>query len=157
MKTTLRQIDAALAKVATGHVQVADYFWGDWADSFSDRKQLYPAIVCNIPPGPIFAKITTLQLNVICVDQVATDQTNLKEVESDTLQILHDYYKVLKYSPNWRAFCVVSAANVPLKFKDECPDQVAGWQLVLTLKLIESEGLCDIPLEDYDTNAPIKC
>jgi len=158
MKTTLRQIDKGLEKIAAGlKLQVADYFWGDWPDSYNHRAQKYPAVVCNVPPGLSFTKITTLQLNIICVDQVAEGQTNLKEVESDTLQTLHDIYKVLKFSPNWQEFCVVSSCSVPLKFKDSCPDVVAGWQATLTMKLIETVGLCDIELQDYDTTEKIKC
>lgn len=157
MRTTLRQIDAALDKVAAGHLQVADYFWGDWQDSYSEREQKYPAVVCNVPPNLDFSKITKLQLNIICVDQVRKGNENLKEVESDTLQILHDFYRILKHAPNWKDFCVVASCTVPIKFKDKAPDDVAGWQATLSLKLIESEGLCDLPMDGYDYSDPIKC
>jgi hypothetical protein len=35
MKTTLRQLDKALQKIAEAHDLKPDYFWGDWADSVS--------------------------------------------------------------------------------------------------------------------------
>ncbi len=158
MKVTLRQIDKAVEEIAKAMAQtVADYFWGDWSDSFEGRVQKYPAIVCNVEPAIPFSKITTLTLNIICVDQVSSDQKNLNEVESDTLQILHDFYRVMKHSPNWKDFCSVQSAGTNLKFKDSSPDQVAGWQMPIILKLIESEGLCDIPLTDYDFNKKINC
>lgn len=157
MKTTLRQIDRALQDVAQNHVQVNDYFWGDWTDSYEGRNQSYPAIVCNVETPANFSKITRITLNIICVDQVARDQSNLKDVESDTLQILHDFFRIMKHSPNWKEFCVVESATPDLKFKDASPEEVAGWRLKMVIKLIESEGLCDIPVGDYDTNKKIKC
>jgi hypothetical protein len=157
MKTTLRQIDRAVQRIAEGHDLKPDYFWGDWQDSFEGRVQRYPAIVCAVQPGVSLSKVTTLTLTIIAVDQVSRDQKNLKEVESDTLQILHDFFRVMKHSPNWKEFCAVTSANAPLKFKDKSPDEVAGWQIAVTLKLIESEGLCDLPLSDYDFTKKIKC
>lgn len=155
MKTTLRQIDKALEAIAIGHKSVADYFWGDWPDSFESRVQKYPAVVCNVQTPVTFTKITTITLNVIVADQISAN--NLKEVESDTLQILHDFYRVLKHSPNWKEFAVVETARSDLKFKDRSPDEVAGWQGTYTLKLIESQGLCDLPLSNYDYNQKINC
>lgn len=157
MKTTLRQLDKALQKIAEAHALKPDYFWGDWADSFEGRVQTYPAIVCNVQTPIIFGKVTTLQLNIIAVDQISAKETNLKEVESDTLQILHDFYRVLKYSPNWNSFCSVQSASNNLKFKDSSPDQVAGWQTTLSIKILENTGLCDLPLDEYDYNQKINC
>jgi hypothetical protein len=157
MKTTLRQLDRGVGAIAEGHDAVADYYWGDWVDSFEGRVQKYPASIANVSPSVSFGKVTRLTLNIIIVDQVASDQSNLKDVESDTLQTLHDFYRVFKHSPNWKEFCVVESANVPIKFKDSTPDEVAGWQGSFTIKLIESEGLCDLPLSEYDFTKKIKC
>jgi hypothetical protein len=157
MKTTLRQLDKALQKIAEAHDLKPDYFWGDWADSFEGRVQRYPAIVCNVKTPVNFGKVTTIQLNIIAVDQVANGEVNLKDVESDTLQMLHDFHKVLKYSPNWNEFCAVQSTSADLKFKDSSPDQVAGWQSTLSIKLIETNGLCDLPLTGYDYNQKINC
>lgn len=157
MKTTLLQVSRALSEIAGAHVQVADYFWGDWSDSFEGRVQKYPAVVCNVTPFVPFTKITSITVNIIVVDQVARDQSNLNEVESDTLQILHDFFRVMKHSPNWKDFCAIQTAGVNLKFKDKSPDEVAGWQMAITIKMIESEGLCDLPLSDYNFNKKIKC
>lgn len=156
MKTTLRQLDKALERIADAHVQVADYFWGDFADSFEGRVQKYPAIIANVSTPIPFGKVTTVQLNLICVDQVGTNnQRLLNEVESDTLQILQDFFRTMKHSPNWREFGVVSSANADLKFKIDSPDEVAGWKVTYLVKLMESEGLCDLPLIDYDFDAPV--
>lgn len=156
MKTTLRQIDRALKDIAVAMpLTVADYFWGDWADSFEGRVQKYPAVVCNVSTPIPFSKVTTITLNIIAADQVSAD--NLNEVESDTLQIIHDFYRVMKHSPNWKRFCAIDTARVDMKFKDRSPDEVAGWQGVFTIKLIESEGLCDLPLIDYDTSKNVNC
>lgn len=157
MKTTLRQIDKALEEIARAHVQVADYFWGDWSDSFEGREQKYPAIVCNVETPVDFTRVSLLTIHVICVDQVATDQSNLKDVESDTLQIVHDFCKVMKYSESWKGICAVQSATADLKFKDKSPDEVAGWQGTIKIKLIEELGMCDLPLEGYDETKKINC
>lgn len=156
MHTTLRQLDQALGLIAASHQQLADYFWGDWPDSFEGRVQKYACMVCNVSAAPMFNRVTTdLPLNIIVADQVARDQSNLKDVESDTLQILRDVYNVIRNSPNWQAFCVIKTANVPIKFKDKSPDEIAGWQMQLVIKLIDSRGLCDLPLINYDFNKPV--
>ena len=150
MKTTLRELDRAIEKIADSHDSLEDYFWGDWEDAYDGENRKYPLLLANVSTPVEFAKITTIKLNLAAVAQVARDQSNLKEVESDTLQYLHDVYKVMKYSPWWNGFCAVSQASVGLKFKDDSADQVAGWQVTLTIKMIEGFGLCDIPLTGYD-------
>ena len=157
MKTTLRQIDRALQEIAKGHTLKPDYYWGDWSDAFEGRIQKYPAIICNVQPVVTFTKITSLSINIIAVDQISRDQSNLNEVESDTLQILHDFFRVMKHSPNWKDFCAIQSSGTNLKFKDSAADQVAGWQNSTTIKLMESEGLCDLPLDDYDFTKKIRC
>lgn len=156
MHTTLRQLDQALELIAQSHQQLADYYWGDWADAFEGRVCKFGLMVCNVSAAPSFNRVTTnIPLNIAVADQVAQDQSNLKEVESDTLQILRDIYNVIRNSPNWQAFCVIESANVPIKFKDKSADEVAGWQMQLVLKMIDSRGLCDLPLDNYDTEKPI--
>src|SRR3990167_540070 len=97
MKVTLRQLDQEFALMAASHQQLADYFWGDWADSFEGRVQQYPVMVVNIPTPVTFERVTTvLPINIIIADQVKQDNSNLKEVESDTMQILRDVYALIK-------------------------------------------------------------
>lgn len=157
MQTSLRQLDQAFALVAASHQQLADYFWGDWDKSFKGpRTQKYPVLVVNIPPPVVFERvITVLPINIIVADQVKQDDSNLKEVESDTLQILHDIHQLIRSAPNWNAFGVIKTANVPIKFRDKSPDETAGWQLTINLKMIDNRGLCDLPFEGYDFNKPI--
>lgn len=157
MHTTLRQLDQAFAAIATSHEQLADYFWGDWSDAFhGDPSRKFALLVVNVPTPFIFDKNTnTIPVNIIVADQVARDHSNLKDVESDTLQILEDIYKIITKSPNWMAFCVVKSMTGNLKFKDDTPDEVAGWQMTLQLKLINTRCLTDIPLNNYDFNKPI--
>ncbi len=157
MHTTLRQLDKAFSEIAASHQQLADYFWGDWADSFEGRAQKYACMVVNVPPPFTFERTTTvIPINIIIADQVAQDQSNLKDVESDTLQILHDVYQIVRSSPNWNAIGVIKAMSGAIKFKDSTPDQVAGWQMTLQLKMIDARGLCDLPFNNYDFNKPIR-
>lgn len=156
MKVTLRQLDQEFALMAASHQQLADYFWGDWADSFEGRVQQYPVMVVNIPTPVTFERVTTvLPINIIIADQVKQDNSNLKEVESDTMQILRDVYALIKSAPNWNAFGVIKTANIPIKFRDKSPDETAGWQMTINLKMIDSRGLCDLPFDAYDTNKKI--
>ena len=158
MKTTLRQINKGLSKIAEKHLQVADYFWGDWGDFFNGGKnRKYLAVIANVTPPITFSSITEINLNLIAVDQVKDDNFNLDEVESDTLQVLHDFYRILKHSPNWKDIGAIRTNIAPLKFKDKGDDEVAGWQTTLTYKLIESIGICDLPMDDYDFTKKIKC
>lgn len=156
MHTTLRQLDRAFAAIATSHDQLADYFWGDWPDAFHGVVRKYALLVVNVPSPFVFDKnINTITINIIVADQVARDKSNLKDVESDTLQILEDIYKIITKSPNWNKFCAVKTVTGNLKFKDATPDEVYGWQMTLQLKLINTRCLTDIPLDDYDFNKEI--
>lgn len=160
MKTTLRQLDKGLERIAEAHIQVEDYFWGDWEDAYDMKVRKFPLVVCNVSTPVTFSKITTLELNIIAVNQFDNEgnsNRNLNEVESDMLQILHDFFKTIKYGQNWKDFCAIQVANSNLKFKDGSADKVAGWQTTIVLKLMETMGTCDIPLEDYDFTKPIKC
>jgi hypothetical protein len=158
MRISLRQLDREMQGLVQSHVQVDSYFWGDWSDSFEGRVQQYPAVVVNVPSGvSFFEKTTELQLNVICVAQVTKGQENLKEVESDTLQILRDIYQALRFGENWNAYAIVKNASAPIKFKDTSPDEVAGWQMTLDLKLIDASQLCDLPFENYNFTKKLIC
>lgn len=156
MRTSLRQLDKAFEAIALSHQQLADYFWGDWADSFEGRIQQYPVLVCNCPAPFVFERVTTvLQLNIIVADQVQKDYSNWDEVESDTLQILQDVYRVIRSSPNWQEFGVIKQMTGGIKFYDASPDDIIGWQMTISLKMIDSRGLCDLPLDNYDFNKKI--
>lgn len=156
MKTTLRQLDRALAELTASHSQVNSYFWGDWVDSFEGRNQTFPAIVCNVTDPKFEQQVTSINLNIICTDQVTKGREILAEVESDTLQILRDYYQALKNGKNWNDLFTITGASVPLKFKDSSPDEVAGWMLTLNLNLAEGSRLCDLPFT-YDFTKKINC
>jgi hypothetical protein len=158
MKTSLLQINKGLQGISEKHLQVADYFWGDWGDFFNGGKnRKYLAIIANVTAPITFSSITEINLNLICVDQVKDDNFNLDEVESDTLQVLHDYFRIIKHSQNWKEIGAIRNTNSPLKFKDKGDDEVAGWQMTINYKLIESIGLCDLPVQDYDFTKKIKC
>lgn len=151
MRTTLRQLDTAFEDIAKSHIQLKDYFWGEWADSFESRAQKYACMVVNVPPPFTFERVTTvIPVNIIVADQVKTDQSNLKDVESDTFGILQDIQRVIRSSQNWNDFCVIKQMTGAVKFKDKSPDEVAGWQMTVYLKMIDSRGLCELPLIGYD-------
>lgn len=156
MHTTLRQLDRALEAIAVSHQQIADYAWGDWTDVFESKVRKFMFMFCNVSAAPVFNRVTTeIPLNIAVMDQVAQDQSNLKDVESDTLQALRDIHDVIRSSPNWQKFCTIKTATVPIKFKDKSSEEVAGWQMQLVLKMIDNRGLCNLPLENYDSTKKI--
>jgi hypothetical protein len=139
-------------------VQLNDFYYGDWQEAHEGRVATFPLNVVNIAtPVGFDNQVTNLIVNVIVCDQVAKDHSNLDEVESDTLQILHDLYKVVRNAENWQRVLIVTRASAAVKFRDATPDEVAGWQMQLSVKMAETSGLCDIPLDGYSFTDSLKC
>jgi hypothetical protein len=144
--------------VCAAHPQINTFFWGEWNDAAEAHKtNIYPMCVVAVQPGGSFdGVVTKLTLSITACDQVLHDNGNLNEIESDTILMLHDIYRTLMASPNWLRYIEISNCALPQKFIAKLPDEVAGWEMLLSLNIASLAGPCALPLIGY-TNKKLTC
>ena len=106
----------------------------------------------NVNNASITERLVTLTVELMVMDKVFNDKSNQFEVESDTLQIIGDLYSVINYSIRWNDFSKVSQASSARKFVSKGEDIVTGWAQSIQLEITRENGICDLPIKDYDFN-----
>ena len=150
MLNSVNQIRVELQEIASAHLQINDYFWGDFLRAYKENTELnYPLMGCFYPSASLLNNQTQLALTVYICDRVYKDYSNLNDVESDTLQICRDIYQVINGSQRWRRLGRVTSASAT-KFIERGGDEVAGHTLTINFLLRDQSGICDLPMEGYD-------
>jgi hypothetical protein len=158
MITSINQLNQEIEAIATAHLQVNGYFWGSIFDYTKTNEIVYPLINAYYPTGNITGNLTSVQLYIECSDKVYKDRSNLNDTESDTLQVLKDFYNVIKRSNRWNRIARVDSATIS-KFWERSADEIAGHTMVLSLTLFDTTSICNLPIEgyDYDTSLISSC
>lgn len=150
MKKSANQIRVELEAIATAHLQINSFHWGDLSDAMS-QVQVYPLMNCywsNV--GTTFNKNTTTpQLVVEISDKLYKDDSNLNDVESDIIQIARDVFQVINKSVRWKKLGKVQSSTAT-KFKHGTPDVVACVSNTMLFEFRDGSGVCDLPMQDYD-------
>ncbi len=150
MKLSPNQINRELQEIASAHLQVNSYHWGDLSDIQESQVIHYPLMNCYLQSGGNFNNNTTdVTIIVEIYDILYKDSDNLNDVESDTKQISRDIYQVLNKSTRWKRFGKVTNATNQ-KYKWLAHDEIAGWSQSVSFKLRDVSGVCDLPMQDYD-------
>lgn len=150
MKTSLNQIRVELKEIATAHLQINEFFWGDLQDAQA-KTVVYPLMNSYFTGnGTSFNKNTSvISMTLEFCDLIYKDDSNLNDVESDLVQICRDVYNTINNSTRWRKIGIVQTATAT-KFKHGTPDVVACVSLSISFKLRDVSGVCDLPMVDYD-------
>lgn len=150
MLNSVNQIRVELQEIASAHLQINDFFWGDFLRAYKENTELnYPLMGCFYPSASLLNNQTQLALTIYICDRVYKDYSNLNDVESDTLQICRDIYQVINGSQRWRRLGRVTSASAT-KFIERGGDEVAGHTLTINFLLRDQSGICDLPMEGYD-------
>ena len=150
MLNSVNQIRVELQEIASAHLQINDFFWGDFLRAYKENTELnYPLMGCFYPSASLLNNQTQLALTIYICDRVYKDYSNLNDVESDTLQICRDIYQVINGSQRWRRLGRVTSASAT-KFIERGGDEVAGHTLTINFLLRDQSGICDLPIEGYD-------
>ena len=143
------QIRLELSEIATDHLQINSYFWGDFLRAYKESELQYPLMGAFYPSAGFLRNQTSIQLTVYVADKLYNSYSNLNEVESDTLQMCRDIFQIINSSVRWQSIGRVESCSVT-KFIDKGGDGVAGHQMVFNFILRDRDGICNIPIENYD-------
>lgn len=149
MKKSINQLRVELAQIQQSHLQLNDFFWGDFLRSYKENGLNYPMMGAFYPSGSLLLRQTQIQLTIWVCDKIYEDWSNLNEVESDTLQICRDIFNTINHSTRWNLIGKVQSCTVT-KFIERGGDCVAGHQMVFQFLLRDSESICGLPMTDYD-------
>lgn len=154
MLNSVNQIRVELQEIASAHLQINDFFWGDFLRAYKENTELnYVLMGCFYPTASLLNNQTQLTLTIYICDRVYKDYSNLNDVESDTLQICRDVYNVINSSFRWKRIGRVQGATCQ-KFIERGGDEVAGHTLTIQFLLRDKSGICELPMQGYDFNQP---
>lgn len=154
MLNSVNQIRVELQEIASAHLQINDFFWGDFLRAYKENTELnYVLMGCFYPTASLLNNQTQLTLTIYICDRVYKDYSNLNDVESDTLQICRDVYNVINSSFRWKRIGRVQGATCQ-KFIERGGDEVAGHTLTIQFLLRDKSGICELPMLGYDFDQP---
>lgn len=150
MEKTLNQIMLELQEIATQHRQINEFFQGDFLDAISRDGAQYPLMVATLQPGGMGAGYVRVNIVItICDKYNLSNYRQINEVHSDCLLICNDIKTTLQQY-RWTEFADVTAEIATDPFINQGQDMVAGWTMLLSLNIFDSEDWCAIPYDDYD-------
>ncbi len=150
MIKSVNQLRQELEEISTTHLQINSFYWGDFLVAYKQNRLNYPLMGSFYPSASFDRNQSSILLTIYVADKLYKDWSNLNEVESDTLQICRDIFQVIRSSTRWQSFGkVVGAPNIT-KFVNRGGDEVAGHQMQFTFTMRDRDGVCGLPMEDYD-------
>lgn len=136
-------IIAAFKKFCDEHYQIAQFVDVKEAD-FQAVENVYPSVVCTPMPSTIGAGRLTLQFAIIFADILIADNSNGRDVYSDTLETLKDFVAYFTGNPDLDWSLDDDLTIEP--FFERFDDILAGWILQAGVTVPFGHGVCDIPI-----------
>lgn len=148
--------DNPVTNVKTGHLQLYEFFWGDFLRAHKESKNKstlevlnYPLMGAFYPNAGLLPRQTQIPLTIYIADKLYKDWSNLNDVESDTLQICRDVFNIINKSTRWNKIGRVQSCSVT-KFINRGADEVAGHEMTIQFLIRDSSSICGLPMVDYD-------
>ena len=143
--TTLNQVINKLEAIQQSHAQLNGFGFGEDFE-LSTQQENYPLMWVNVLSSSITDKTLSLGIGVLILDIVADDNSNEKDILSDTLSICQDVYSMLMNPNNTDEFELSNTVTLNPLF-EAFPDKVNGWRMDLTIELPYEKNRCFIPLK----------
>jgi hypothetical protein len=150
MKATIKKIDKELKELATAHLQINAYFYGQFLDIYESNEVQHTSLIANITDATIDRHYVTLKLGLMVCDKIDDGKEVATYVDSETLQIINDLIKVITTSARWQKYGVVSDSTTIQNFSQKGGAVLNGWFCQLNLKIKNENGYCDLPIENYN-------
>jgi hypothetical protein len=161
---TFNQVIDVLQDIAQRHYQINTFFLGrDW-ELENNNDITYPVLQVY----PEFARMPqtngdfkTLNVRLICkvVDLVNQNESNEKDVHSDTLRIAQDIVNEINQHPYYQHSNANIIGDIDFTSLEEYEDDfAAGWEFTLNLQLINNNSYCGLPFEElpgYSASGPV--
>ena len=150
MDKTVNQIKSELQEIANEHLQINEFFFGDFIDAISRDAVDYKLMVATIQPGAIGDNFVDVNLNVVVCDKYNEGSyRQIDEIHSDCLQIVHDIYITFKQN-RLQDYIDIEGNASTTPFVNRGHDVTAGWAMDLNLRVYSDENWCGIPMDNYD-------
>lgn len=137
-----------MANIAVAHKQLRGFGSGELWEIEGNPKNsgVYPELW--MVPTSATARENTVEhtIRLLVYDLVHKDETNENDVLSDSLQILLDIVKVLRYeSDNY------TLLNEPIfePFTERFSDEVSGWSAEFVIEVNFPNNDCDMPMDAF--------
>jgi hypothetical protein len=141
---TINQVKSLLNNLATAHKQINDYGWGDVWELGESDSITYPLMYCTIGASSIVGNEFNLSIQILFMDLVFGDNSNIDDVISDQMLICQDIIAQLRSND----FEFIIEDNVPIQFFTErFSDLVAGVSADITLSLPYVADRCAVPTD----------
>jgi hypothetical protein len=144
MRYTLNQIIAKLESIASSHQQINSFAIGDLSDLLKGNRN-YPLMYVVLLPSSYQDKEFRLNLSVLLMDLVDNGKANENEVLSDMLLIASDVRALLMAPENASLYLIDKNSTVD-PFTERFEDDVAGWNINITFRIMDLMDRCRIPL-----------
>lgn len=146
-----------LKQLATKHLQIHSMGVGDYpniaaddlllyVDTSNDQRVIYPMLWLVPLSASIDGKETVVDYDVLILDLVQPDNSNLQEVLSDTLLIAHDVVALLQ-GPD------ITSGNYMINYPVDCTpladysdDATAGWSAKIAFRIQNLKDRCAPPM-----------
>jgi len=143
--TTLNQVINKLEQIQQDHAQLNGFGFGEDFE-LSTQQENYPLMWVNVLSSTITDKTLSLGVGILILDIVADDNSNEKDILSDTLSICQDVYSMLQDPNNTDEFELVNTLTLNPLF-EAFPDKVNGWLITLSFELPFEANRCQVPLK----------
>ena len=150
MNATINKISAELKELATAHLQINSYFYGQFLDIYESKEVNHTSLLANIKDVSIDRHYVTMQLGLMVCDKIDDGKKVATNVDSETLQIMNDLIRVITTSSRWQDFGIVSDSTSVQNFSQKGGSVLNGWFCTLNIKIKNENGYCDLPIINYN-------
>ena len=141
---TINQVKSLLNNLATDHLQINDYGWGDVWELGESDSITYPLMYATIGASSIQGKTFNLNISLLFMDLVYGDNSNLDNVITDQMLICQDIIAQLRSID----FDFVLNDSVSIDFfTEQFSDLVAGVKADIVLELPYLANRCAVPTD----------
>jgi hypothetical protein len=155
MEQSLKQIIAEVKAISDAHLQLRSFRYGDVLDILKGERIEYACLFMNVSNATINNASVQLVVELLAMDKTFKDDKNKVDVENTMLRVINDISNVMNYSNRWNVFSDVLTSRPSRKYYDNYADVVTGWGMTVTIDVYNQNGICDLPLVDYDYDTPI--
>lgn len=148
---TLNNVIQELNDIATNHLQINHFFFGNTWDFATSGTVNCPAMIAELEPATLEGSTLTHTFKIYIGDLVQKDLSNKKEVLSDCLLIALDViYQLQQNDYDW---VLANKNSITLNdFEDSFDCELYGYWFQIKLKLSSPYDRCAIPQNPLVTN-----
>jgi hypothetical protein len=130
---------------ADSHIQIKRFDEGFRADlnDFAKEDNNFPLLYAEPINQVITNQIQRYRIRLYCLDLLAIDKSNRRDILSDTLQIMNDFYNHVKNELSYDYNISNSPTCIPVQ--NITIEGIGGWQTEFEIEVVANQQGCDIP------------